>query len=225
MCAYLHGFPLKKHFNLIYFWYQLSVKKGKIKAVKEASLWKVKTETPITQARRQPLLFSFPYILSLTKSASTPSPRTSCPSSFPSFLPLFILLHHCPSSSTYLILFADSLQPLAPLFLKEKELKLAGEMNNVPAINSGMEVSVFSCVWGWRDELQERWGGGGGGGLWSRSLWFFLTFAQTAEEEEEEGRGVPAQSKILVEKNMRVVVCMCDWRWVYCSKISLKSKN
>lgn len=74
-------------------------------------------------------------------------------------------------------------------------------MNNVPAINSGMEVSVFSCVWGWRDELQERWGGGGGGGggLWSRSLWFFLTFAQTAEEEEEEeGRGgVPAQSEIL----------------------------
>lgn len=77
---------------------------------------------------------------------------TSCPSpvSFP--LPLFILLRHCPSSATYLILFTDSLQPCTLLFLKEKELKLAGEMNNVAAINSGMEVSVFSCV---------RVGGGG----------------------------------------------------------------
>lgn len=70
---------------------------------------------------------------------------TSCPSSP---LRLFILLHHCPSPATYLILLADSLQPLVPLFLKEKELKLAGEMNNVTAINGGMDVSVFSCVWG-----------------------------------------------------------------------------
>lgn len=36
-------------------------------------------------------------------------------------------------------------------------------MNNVHAINSGMEVSVFSCVWGWRDEFKESWGGGGVG--------------------------------------------------------------
>lgn len=83
---------------------------------------------------------------------------TSCPPpiSFP--LPLFILLHHCPSSATYLILFIDSLQPFTLLFLKEKELKLAGEMNNVSAINSGVEVSVFSCVcvWGeWGDDSVE----------------------------------------------------------------------
>lgn len=75
-------------------------------------------------------------------------------------LPLFILLRHCPSSATYLMLFTDSLQPCTLLFLKEKELKLAGEMNNVAAINSGMEVSVFSCVrvggvmrWGKRRKL------------------------------------------------------------------------
>lgn len=36
-------------------------------------------------------------------------------------------------------------------------------MNNVHTINSGMEVSVCSCVWGWRDELKESWGGGGVG--------------------------------------------------------------
>lgn len=58
--------------------------------------------------------------------------------------PLFIPRHHCPASSSYLILLTDSLQPLAPLFLKEKELKLAGEMNNATAINGGMKV--FSCV-------------------------------------------------------------------------------
>lgn len=132
---------------------QLSVKKGLIKAVihvKVASLSKVKTDssqTPITQARRLLLPLSFSHILFLTNSVSTPSTRSSCPSSFPPLLPLFILPHHCPSSSTYLILFADSPQPHVPLFLKEKELKLAGEMNNVPAINSVMEGSVFSCVW------------------------------------------------------------------------------
>lgn len=105
---------------------------------------------------------------------------TSCP---PSPLPLFILLHHCPSSATYLILFADSLQPLMPLFLKEKELKLAGEMNNVTAINGGLDVSVFSCVWGWRDDSKEarrrRWSG-----LRSCSLCSLPTFAQIAEKEK-----------------------------------------
>lgn len=98
------------------------------------------------------------------------------------FIPssLFIPQHHCPASSSYLILLADSLQPLALLFLKEKELKLAGEMNNATAINSGMKV--FLCVWGGCKDLQEvRWWWGKGG-LWSWSVCFFLTFAQTSEE-------------------------------------------
>lgn len=86
---------------------------------------------------------------------------TSCPSasSSPS-ASLLYLPHHCPSSATYLILFTDSLQPLTPPFLKEKELKLAGEMNNVTAINGGMQGSVFSCVCG--GEGTTRRGGGSG---------------------------------------------------------------
>lgn len=106
---------------------------------------------------------------------------TSCPSPVSSPLPLFILPRHCPSSATYLILFTDSLQPCTLLFLKEKELKLAGEMNNVAAINSGMEVSVFSCVrvGGWGGEGRTRWSG-----LRSCSLCSLPTFAQIAEKEK-----------------------------------------
>lgn len=109
---------------------------------------------------------------------------TSCPSPFSSPLSLFILLLHCPSSTTYLILFTDSLQPLTPLFLKEKELKLAGEMNNVTAINSGKEVSVFSCVWGWRRDGSE--GRGSGSGVDSSPALYapFQLFAQMAENEK-----------------------------------------
>lgn len=141
--------------------FTLECKKGWVKAVThckssvpfKGQSWAV-TNTHQTAAK---LPFSSPHIL--TNAALTPSPHTSCPSSFPPLLPLFIPPHHCPSSSTYLILFADSPQPLVPLFLKEKELKLAGEMNNVPAINSGTKGSVFSCVWGgeemrcWRGEV------------------------------------------------------------------------
>lgn len=181
VCVYigLYGFPVYTYCNLIYIGSQLGVKKGQMKAVTnckggvplKGQNWEL-TNTHHTDKK-------VPHFLSLTNSVSTPSTRTSCPSSFPPLLPFFILPHHCPSSSTYLILSADSPQPLVPLFLKEKELKLAGEMNNVPAINTGIEGSVFSCVW--------RWGVGGGGGGGGCGL--YLTFAQTAAEEDAEESG------------------------------------
>lgn len=118
-----------------------------------------------THEQNHHLSFCFPHIFSLNGSLPL-SPSTSCPSSFPPLLPLFILPLLCPSSSTYLILFADSSQPLVPQFLKEKELKLAREMNNVPAISSGVDGSVFSCMWRWKDEVQTGWWWG----------WLYLEF-------------------------------------------------
>lgn len=49
-----------------------------------------------------------------------------------------------------------------PLFLKEKELKLAGEMNNVTAINGEAWMYQSFHVCGGEGTARRRRGGGGG---------------------------------------------------------------
>lgn len=104
-------------------------------------------------------LYLFPQTLTILVH-STPPVRLHSHVSWPSlFCSAF-----CPSSSTYLILFADSSQPFVPSIpgrrRKRKGLKLAGEMNNVPTISGGVDGSACSCA-----EMScrrgEDWGGGG----------------------------------------------------------------